>query len=135
VQNQSSSGSGRNTHRAQVWMGHSPDAARASAWKPCDMTTQHTETLIIGAGQAGLSTGYHLQRRDRPVLIVDANERIGDNWRRHYDSLRLYSPARYDGLPGTVFPARDRWSYAVGDGGADCLERYAIDWDVAVRMA
>jgi putative flavoprotein involved in K+ transport len=43
------------------------------------MTTQHIETLIIGAGQAGLSTGHHLQRQGRPVLIVDGNERIGDN--------------------------------------------------------
>ncbi len=54
------------------------------------MTTQHVETLIIGAGQAGLATGYHLQRMNRPILIVDANERLGDNWRQHYDSLRLY---------------------------------------------
>jgi putative flavoprotein involved in K+ transport len=53
------------------------------------MTTQHIETLIIGAGQAGLSTGYHLRRMGRPFLIVDAHERIGDNWRQHYDSLRL----------------------------------------------
>jgi putative flavoprotein involved in K+ transport len=75
------------------------------------MPTQHIETLIIGAGQAGLSTGYHLQRMNRPALIVDANDRIGDNWRQHSDSLRPYSPARYDGLPGTAFPVNDRWSY------------------------
>jgi putative flavoprotein involved in K+ transport len=46
------------------------------------MTTQHIETLIIGAGQAGLSTGYHLQRLGHPFLIVDGNERVGDNWRQ-----------------------------------------------------
>ena len=70
------------------------------------MTTQHIETLIIGAGQAGLSTGYHLQRLGRPFLIVDGNERIGDNWRQQWDTLRLYTPAKYDGLPG--LPSRRR---------------------------
>jgi putative flavoprotein involved in K+ transport len=99
------------------------------------MTTQHIETLIIGAGQAGLSTGYHLQLMDRPVLIVDANERIGDNWRQHYDSLRLYSPAKYDGLPGMAFPAEDRWSYPGRDDVAEFLERYAIQWGLPVRMS
>ncbi|WP_102141671.1 flavin-containing monooxygenase [Mycobacterium hubeiense] len=99
------------------------------------MTAQHIETLIIGAGQAGLSTGYHLQRFDRPVLIVDGNERIGDNWRRHYDSLRLYSPAKYDGLPGMAFPAQDRWSYPGRDDVAEFLERYALRWNLPVRMS
>ena len=99
------------------------------------MTTQHIETLIIGAGQAGLSTGYHLQRMNRPVSIVDANERIGDNWRRHYDSLRLYTPAKYSGLSGMAFPAKDRWSYPGRDDVAEFLERYAIQWDLPVRMS
>jgi putative flavoprotein involved in K+ transport len=67
------------------------------------------ETLIVGAGQAGLSTGYHLQSMSRPILIVDANERIGDNWRRHYDSLRLYTPAKYSGLPGGAIPSETMW--------------------------
>lgn len=98
------------------------------------MSTQHIETLIIGAGQAGLSTGYYLQRMNRPILIIDANERMGDNWRRHYDSLRLYTPAKYSGLPGTGFPAKDRWSYPSRDQVAEFLERYALQWDLPVRM-
>jgi putative flavoprotein involved in K+ transport len=53
------------------------------------MNTQYVETLIIGAGQAGLSTAYHLRRRGRPLLIVDANMRVGDNWRQQWDTLRL----------------------------------------------
>ena len=68
------------------------------------MSTEHIETAIIGAGQAGLATAYHLQRRGRPCLVLDANQRVGDNWRAHWDSLRLYSPAGYDGLPGLPFP-------------------------------
>lgn len=98
------------------------------------MTTQHIETLVIGAGQAGLSTGYHLRRLGRPFLIVDRNERIGDNWRRHYDSLRLYTPAKYTGLPGMPFPADDRWSYPGKEQVADFLERYALHQDLPVRM-
>ena len=80
------------------------------------MTTQHIETLIIGAGQAGLSTGYHLQQLGRPFLIVDGNERIGDNWRHQWDTLKLYTPAKYDGLPGLPFPAPP-WSLPRQGGG------------------
>ncbi len=65
---------------------------------------QHIETIVVGGGQAGLSVGYHLKKRGRPFLILDERGRTGDNWRRHWDTLRLYSPARYDGLPGLRFP-------------------------------
>lgn len=58
------------------------------------MNTENIETLIIGAGQAGLATGYHLKRRGRRLLIVDANARVGDNWRQQWDTLRLYTPAK-----------------------------------------
>ena len=50
------------------------------------MNAQHVETLVIGAGQAGLATGHHLQRLGRPFLIVDGNERVGDGWRRQWDT-------------------------------------------------
>ena len=64
----------------------------------------HVETVIIGAGQAGLSTGYHLQRLGRSFVILDGAARVGDQWRQQWDTLRLYSPAGYDGLPGLPFP-------------------------------
>jgi putative flavoprotein involved in K+ transport len=98
------------------------------------MTNQHVETLIVGAGQAGLSTGYHLRRRARSFLVVDGNERIGDNWRQQWDTLRLYTPAKYDGLPGLRFPA-DRWHFPQKDEVADYLESYALHWDLPVRMS
>ena len=98
------------------------------------MTTQHIETLIIGAGQAGLSTGYHLQRRKRPFLIVDGADRVGDNWRNQWDTLRLYSPAKYDGLPGMAFPA-DPWTFPQKDEVAAFLESYALEFDLPVRMS
>lgn len=97
------------------------------------MTTQHIETLVIGAGQAGLSTGYHLQQLDRPFLVVDANERLGDQWRRQWDTLRLYSPARYDGLPGMPFPGSP-WDYPGKDEVAAFVEEYAVHFDLPVRL-
>jgi putative flavoprotein involved in K+ transport len=85
---------------------------------------EHYETVIIGAGQAGLSAGYHLARLGRRFVILDANRRIGDNWRSHWDSLRVHSPAKYDSLPGMPFPA-PRWSYPTKDEVADYLAAYA----------
>jgi putative flavoprotein involved in K+ transport len=90
------------------------------------------ETVIIGGGQAGLSVGYHLARRDRSVVILDANGRIGDSWRNRWDSLRLFTPARYDGLPGWPFPA-SAWSLPTKDEVADYLEDYAARFDLPVQ--
>ena len=94
--------------------------------------TERVETVIVGAGQAGLSTGYHLARRGRQFVIVDEQPRLGDNWRRHYDSLRLYSPARLDGLPGMPFPAPP-WTFPTKDQMADYLEQYASASELPVR--
>jgi len=96
------------------------------------MTTENVETVIIGAGQAGLATGYHLRKRGRPFLILDGNARIGDNWRAQWDSLRLYTPTKYDGLPGLPFPG-EPWSYPGKDEVADYLESYAERFDLPVR--
>jgi putative flavoprotein involved in K+ transport len=68
-------------------------------------SVERTETVIVGGGQAGLAVGYHLARRDRPFVILDAGRRVGDTWRSRWDSLRLFTPARYSGLPGMAFPA------------------------------
>jgi putative flavoprotein involved in K+ transport len=97
------------------------------------MATQHIDTLIIGAGQAGLATGYHLKQFGREILILDGHERVGDNWRCHWDSLRLFTPAKYDGLPGMKFP-RDPWSFPGKDDVADYLEAYALEMDLPVRL-
>jgi putative flavoprotein involved in K+ transport len=97
-------------------------------------TTERVETLIIGAGQAGLAAGYFLSRRGRPFLIVDGNDRVGDQWRRRWHSLLLFSPARWDGLPGMPFPAPG-WSYPSGRQMADYLESYAARFELPVRTA
>jgi putative flavoprotein involved in K+ transport len=58
------------------------------------------DTIVIGGGQSGLAAGYYLNLVGGSFLIVDANQRSGDTWRGRWDSLRLFSPAQYDSLPG-----------------------------------
>lgn len=96
-------------------------------------STEHTDVLIIGAGQSGLALGYQLQRRGRQALLVDRNDRIGDSWRSRWDSLKLYSPASRDGLPGLPFPAGPT-SYPTKDAMADYLEAYAAHFQLPVRL-
>jgi len=93
--------------------------------------SEYVETVVVGGGQAGLAKGYHLSKRGRPFVILDAGARIGDPWRRRWDSLRLYSPAAYDGLPGLPFPAR-RNSYPTAREMADYLEEYARHFELPV---
>ena len=97
-----------------------------------EMETGCFEVVVIGGGQAGLSVGYHLAGQDRSFVILDANERIGDSWRKRWDSLRLFTPARYDGLPGWPFPA-PAWSLPTKDEMADYLEAYAARFDLPVQ--
>jgi putative flavoprotein involved in K+ transport len=93
---------------------------------------EHIETVIIGGGQAGLSVGHHLARRGRPFLILDANQRVGDAWRKRWDSLRLFTPARYDALAAVPFPAPAH-SFPTKDQVADYLEAYATRFQLPVR--
>jgi Pyridine nucleotide-disulphide oxidoreductase/Bacterial protein of unknown function (DUF839) len=102
-----------------------------SSRRPAD-GSEHFETVIIGGGQAGLSVGYHLKRQDRPFVILDTNERIGDSWRKRWDSLRLFTPARYNGLTGLPFPS-PAVSFPTKDEMADYLETYAARFDLPVR--
>jgi putative flavoprotein involved in K+ transport len=94
--------------------------------------TEYFETVIVGGGQAGLAVGYHLTKRGHSFVILDGNERIGDAWRKRWPSLRLYSPARADGLPGMRFPAPPH-SYPSGFEMADYLEAYARRFALPVR--
>src|SRR6476646_1112005 len=93
---------------------------------------ERVETIIIGAGQAGLSVGYHLARRGRPFLILEANERVGDSWRTRWDSLRLFTPARYDALDGMPFPSAPGY-FPTKDEMGDYLASYASRFALPVR--
>jgi putative flavoprotein involved in K+ transport len=96
------------------------------------MRTERIDTIVIGAGQAGLSVGYHLAQRGVPFLILDAGERIGNQWRTRWDSLRLFTPARFSSLDGMPFPA-DAHSFPTKDAMADYLEAYARTFALPVR--
>jgi putative flavoprotein involved in K+ transport len=94
--------------------------------------SEYVETLVIGGGQSGLALGYHLSRRGLPYAIVDANDRIGDAWRNRWDSLRLFTPNRLNGLPGMPFPGY-HWGFPSKDELADYLESYAQHFDIQVE--
>jgi putative flavoprotein involved in K+ transport len=97
------------------------------------LTKTRVDVLVIGGGQAGLSVGYHLKRLGLSFVIVDASKRIGDAWRKRWDSLRLFTPARYDGLDGLPFPAPAN-HFPTKDEMADYLEGYAAHFQLPVRM-
>ncbi|MCK0112518.1 NAD(P)/FAD-dependent oxidoreductase [Ornithinimicrobium sp. F0845] len=103
------------------------------ATQHAELDGRHLETLVIGAGQAGLATAYHLGRHGRECLVVDAARRVGDGWRHQWDSLRLYTPAWADGLPGRDFPG-PRWHFPSKDEFADFLEQYADALALPVRL-
>ncbi len=93
---------------------------------------EHFDTLIVGGGQAGLAVGQQLAARDLDFVILDREERVGDSWRRRWDSLRLFTPAVYSGLPGMPFPAPPA-HLPDKDEVADYLERYAERFNLPVR--
>jgi len=93
---------------------------------------EYVETLVIGGGQAGLATGYHLSQRELPYKIIDANARIGDAWRNRWDSLRLFTPNRFNHLPGMPFPGY-HWGFPSKNEMADYLESYARKFDLRVE--
>src|SRR5829696_9829898 len=93
---------------------------------------ERVDTVVIGAVQSGLSVGYHLKRFGIPFVILESNPRVGDSWRRRGDSLRLFTPAEFDGLVGMPFPAPP-FSFPTKDQMADYLEEYARRFALPVR--
>lgn len=93
--------------------------------------TEHIPTVVIGGGQAGLATGFHLAQRGAEFAILDAETRTGDQWRRRWDSLRLFTPARHSALPGLAHP--NPRAFLGKDEIADYFERYAEHFGLPVR--
>ena len=90
------------------------------------------DVLVIGAGQAGLAMGHQLKQSGLRVLLVDGHERIGDSWRKRFDSLELFTPRNYSALPGLPVPG-DPDGYPTKDELADYLESYAAHFDLPVQ--
>jgi len=96
-----------------------------------DQDMQQFDVVVLGAGQAGLAAGYHLSRAGLPFVILEEAPRIGDGWRARWDSLRLFTPARHDALPGLAFPAAPD-AFPSKDEFADYLETYAQEFSLPV---
>ncbi len=91
------------------------------------------QALVAGDGQAGLAAAYYLSRAKVPHLVLDAERRVGDAWRRRWDSLELFSAARYSALPGLPFPG-DPEHFPGKDEVADYLEGYARTFQLPVTL-
>jgi len=89
-------------------------------------------TVIIGAGQAGLATGYYLKMMNENFIILDENENIGDAWRKRWDSLKLFTPSQYDCLPGMPYPGPKN-SYPGKDQLATYLSNYTDRFGLPVK--
>lgn len=131
--------SGEEPARSSSYLHFTDGAKRPRRQRERESTVRKSEdresiqTVVIGAGQAGLSAGYHLKKLGLPFLIIDANKRVGDVWRNRWDSLRLFTPARFDALPGTKFPA-PRNSFVTKDEMGDYLESYAEKYELPVSL-
>jgi putative flavoprotein involved in K+ transport len=91
------------------------------------------DVAVIGAGQAGLAAGYLLARKGLRITILEAADSLAPAWRERWDSLTLFTPRRYDSLPGLEFPG-DLDGYPGRDEVIAYLERYAETFDLPVQL-
>lgn len=89
-------------------------------------------TIVIGGGQAGLAVGYYLKRQGVQFVIVDDNLRTGDSWRTRWDSLKLFTPSKFNSLPGYTFQKSGNYLPNKNEA-ADYLEDYVQKFDLPVR--
>ena len=94
---------------------------------------RHLDVVIVGAGQAGLAMAWQLRQRKLRFVVLEAASEVGHVWRSRWDSLKLFTPAQYDGLPGMPFPAPAD-TYPTKDPVADYLRAYADAFDLPVRL-
>ena len=103
-----------------------------------DQSADRHEVIVIGGGQAGLAMGHFLARQGRRFAILEASAEPAAAWRARWDSLQLFTPARYDSLPGLAFPG-DPDGYPIRDEVVAYLSDYAAtstcrsSWTAAVR--
>src|SRR6266516_1145381 len=98
-----------------------------------ESSRERFDVVVIGAGQAGLAMGYFLARQGRRFVILEAADSIGAAWRARWESLRLFTPRRYDALAGLAFPG-DPDGHPVRDEVIAYLERYAAAFELPVEL-
>src|SRR5215471_7270710 len=91
------------------------------------------DVAVVGGSQAGLAIAWHLARQRLRFVVLDAAPQIGHTWRSRWDSLTLFTPARYDALPGMAFPGAPG-TYPGKDAVAAYLQAYAAAFDLPVRL-
>jgi len=97
------------------------------------MKTQHGQTVVVGAGPAGLATAAQLRRRGVPVLVIERAGAVGASWRGRYDRLRLNSSRPFSKLPGARYPAGTPM-FPSRDQVVAYLEAYARDNELEIRL-
>src|SRR6266511_1405600 len=94
---------------------------------------QRLDVVVVGGSQAGLAMAWHLARQGLRFVVLEAGPEVGQVWRSRWDSLKLFTPAQYDALPGMAFPAPAD-TYPTKDPVADYLQAYAAAFDLPVRL-
>jgi putative flavoprotein involved in K+ transport len=92
------------------------------------------DVVVVGGSQAGLAMAWHLTQEGRRFVVLEAGPEVGHVWRSRWDSLKLFTPAQYDALPGLAFPAPAD-TYPTKDPVADYLQTYAATFDLPVRLS
>jgi putative flavoprotein involved in K+ transport len=105
---------------------------RPADWLAAEPTSSY-EVVVLGAGQAGLAIGHFLGRHGRRVVILERAGQIAPAWRERWDSLTLFTPRRYSGLPGVPFPG-DPDGYPTRDEVIAYLERYAETFELPIEL-
>jgi putative flavoprotein involved in K+ transport len=91
------------------------------------------EVVVVGGGQAGLAIGYFLVQQERRFRILEATDAATGAWRARWDSLKLFTPVRYDSLPGRPFPG-DPDTYPGRDDVVAYLTDYARACELPVEL-
>jgi putative flavoprotein involved in K+ transport len=94
---------------------------------------QQLDVVVIGGSQAGLAMAWHLAQQGLRFVVLEAGPEVGHVWRSRWDSLKLFTPAQYDALPGMAFPAPAD-TYPTKDPVADYLQAYAAAFNLPVRL-
>jgi putative flavoprotein involved in K+ transport len=94
---------------------------------------QRLDVVVVGGSQAGLAMAWHLAQQGLRFVVLEAGPEVGHTWRSRWDSLKLFTPAQYDALPGMAFPAPAD-TYPTKDPVADYLQAYAKAFDLPVRL-